>query len=79
MNVSIWWLLLPVLPSAILSMIFATYRWKRFTADQIKYQVDASSKRSDAWMEQLAMQRMRALVLTLDDDPEFIRRAGFEP
>ena len=73
-----WWLFMPIPIWAIVGAGYATYKWKGFTADMIRFQVNASRVRPDSYTEQMAMQRLKALALTIDDDPEFLRRAGFE-
>ncbi len=75
--IPIWWLLAPIFPCLILGMIISTSRWKGFTADMIRFQVEAALKRPDSWTEQLALQRLKALTLTISDDPKFVERAGF--
>lgn len=77
-QVPIWWLLYPVPIWAIVGAVYSTYRWKKFVADMIHFQVTESKKRPDSWTEQLALQRLKALALTIDDDPEFVERCGFD-
>jgi len=73
--VEAWLLLVPVIPSMIFGAVIATARWKKFVADMIAYQMRESLKRPDLWTEQMARQRLTALALTIDGDPEFKRRA----